>query len=146
MRQLSEEDEAMKEKYFNDTLVDVNILNRTTATPRRRQSTQLSNDETITDDVDALLSLLQDLGDERDLLLNDESDAADDRRSRRDEQDELDTLEMSQIVWDVDPFADLSSGDDDDDEEDEGEEVSKSENEDIWDKSFWQNVNLEDLD
>ena len=60
----------MKEKYFNDTLVDVNILNRTAATPRRRQSTQLSNDETITDDVDALLSLLQDLGDERDLLLS----------------------------------------------------------------------------
>ena len=65
----------------------------------RRLSTQRSddNDETVNDDVDELLNLLQDLGDERENLLDvDEADGdaevvdfTDVRRRRHDEQDEL---------------------------------------------------------
>jgi hypothetical protein len=65
----------------------------------RRLSTQRSddNDETVNDDVDELLNLLQDLGDERENLLDvNEADGdaevvdfTDVRRRRHDEQDEL---------------------------------------------------------
>jgi hypothetical protein len=79
-----------------------NINARTTSIPNvtaRRLSTQRSddNDETVNDDVDELLNLLQDLGDERENLLDvDEADGdaevvdfTDVRRRRHDEQDEL---------------------------------------------------------
>ena len=74
---------------------------------------------------------------------------------RQVEQDELDTLEMTQICWDIDPFQEASS--DDEDEEPKAEvagakdteesDESRKSNSDLWDgeKTFWENINLDDL-
>jgi len=151
LRRPSEEDEARKERFFNDTVIDVDLLNQSTPSSQRRSSTHRADDDD--DDVDELLGLLQDLGDERENLLNAEgaadADAGDDRRRRRDEQDELDSLEMSQICWDVDPFDDVTGGGNSADNDRDGDDGSaQSDDEAIWDgeKTFWENLNLEDLD
>ena len=139
MRQISEEDEAKKEKYFNETVVDLDVLNRTTTRISSRQMTQnVDEDE---DDADELFNLLQDLGDEREVLLDEEGqpEPGPSIVRRRDEQDEQDTLEMTQICWDVDPF--------DDDEKRKSERKPKSESDDLWEgeKTFWENINVDDL-
>ncbi len=72
---------------------------------------------------------------------------------RQAEQDELDTLEMTQIFWDVDPFQDVSSEDEDGERKVEAKGIEESDNEsrksnsDLWDgeKTFWENINLDDL-
>jgi hypothetical protein len=54
--QEEEEEETMKAKYFNDTLVDMDLLNRTSSSLRHDAATQES---VANDDVDELLNLLQ---------------------------------------------------------------------------------------
>ena len=85
-------------------------------------------------------------------LVNVNANVGDERRQRRrDEQDELDSLEMSQIFWDVDPF-DEAKGEnvdgDKDGDEDKDVDSAHSDSEAIWDgeKTFWENLNLEELD
>ncbi len=141
MRQISGDDEAKKEKYFNETIVDLDVLNRTTSKMSARQLTQKSDADD--DEADELLNLLQDLGDEREILL-DQTNEEDPEPGpsivrRQDEQDEIDTLEMTQICWDVDPF--------DEDEKPKSEKKSESESDELWDgeKTFWENINLDDL-
>ena len=73
------------------------------------------------------------------------------RQRRRDEQDELDSLEMSQIFWDVDPFDEAKGEnveDDKDGDDDKDNDSAHSDSEAIWDgeKTFWENLNLEELD
>jgi hypothetical protein len=96
MRQISDDDEAKKEKYFNETIVDLDVLNRTTSKMSARQLTQKSDADD--DEADELLNLLQDLGDEREILLdqNNEEDPEPGPSivRRQDEQDEIDTIGM----------------------------------------------------
>lgn len=140
-----------KEKYFNDTHIDMDILNQTKMSTSKPQTTQESDVDVDDDeDEDELLNLLQDLGHERDELVSrnpddGSSEPVSSTSRRREEQDLIDTLEMSQICWDTDPFSQLFN-----DENPQSEESDKeSENEsDIWEgeKSFWNNLNLDDYE
>ena len=70
LRQLSHDDEAKKEKYFNQTLVDLDMLNLSSAEHlQARDSASRKNGDESSDDENELLDLLQDLGEERDVLL-----------------------------------------------------------------------------
>ncbi len=169
-------DDLDKSSFFDDTFVDEEMLSQvrnleSEAAAQMKFSSEVKRETTLDSDDDELIELLKELKDGAPTILDELDQSNKELPSSSDSDCSLvlsqlsqmskerynkevaETLEMSQVVWDEDPFQDEKKSKSESEEEDffESSDVenddkkSKEDKKDFDDDSFWESYDFDSV-